>query len=193
MRFLTLLLAVITLASLTFVGITLFRDTPTIAVVDTASLFSQSAPAAAGNAHLQQVQTILQKSLNDLQQLYKGKENTPQARQAIAQGRAALEQKFAVEQQAVMTVLQALLQESVREWRTGQEKALVIIPAHGTLDSDATLDATKAVLQVYNTKKPAFAPLPSVTINLPREEPAPASPASKSNPKEVPKPTTRKR
>lgn len=55
----------------------------TFAVVDTARILTESAPAKAGDAHMLRVQNILQKALNDLQAVYKGKESTPAAQKAL--------------------------------------------------------------------------------------------------------------
>lgn len=183
LRLPALLIAGLALIALFFAVLLFTPQKPTIAVVDTGRMFSQTAPATAANAHLQQVQAILKKGLEDLQRLYKGKENMPQARQALEQGRAALEQQLIAEQRAVQAILHGLLQESVKEWRSKQKNVLLVMPAADALDSDASLDVTDAVVQVYNTKKPIFPALPTVTIAPLKEEPSP-----KVAPKPTPKP-----
>lgn len=143
-----------------------------IAVIDAAKIFADSNPAKAGEAHLKQVQDILQKGMNDLQAMYKGQENTPAAQQDIAQAYNALNQQMAIERQAVQNVLNALLVESVKEWRAKNSKYDVVLNSQIILDYTSKADVTSAVLKIYNTKKTQFADLPQITINKPADAPA---------------------
>lgn len=142
-----------------------------IAVVDTEKILTQSGPAKEAEEHLQKVQRILQKGLDDLAALYKGKENTPEARRALAEGHAALQNRMAAERRAVAVLLDQLLRSSVRDWRAQNPRA-VVISQTVLLDSDASVDATEAVLASMNTLHPAFPPLPSVTVTPPQEKSA---------------------
>lgn len=139
-----------------------------IAVIDAAQIFENSEPFKAGEEHLKRVQDILQKGMNDLQEIYKGKENTPEAQQDIAQAYNALNQQMAIERQAVQNVLNELLIESVKEWRAKNTKFDIVLNSQIILDYNASkIDVSKAVEKIFNTKKPKFADLPQVTINQP--------------------------
>lgn len=138
-----------------------------IAVVDVNKILADSNPSKEGQTHLQKVQEILQKGLNDVLELYKGKENTPEAQQDVAQAYNALNQQMAIEQQAVRQVLEQLLVEASKEWRAKNTKYDVVMNSALLLDHNTKLDVTAAVLKIYNTKKPTFPDLPQVTVNKP--------------------------
>lgn len=138
-----------------------------IAVVDVNKILTDSTPAKAGEEHLKKVQEILQKGLNDVIELYKGKENTPEAQQDVAQAYSALNQQMAIEQQAVRQVLEGLLIESAKEWRAKNTKYDVVMNSALLMDFNNKMDATAAVLKIFNTKKADFPALPQVTVNKP--------------------------
>ncbi|MEG2173494.1 MAG: OmpH family outer membrane protein [Desulfovibrionaceae bacterium] len=147
-----------------------------IGVVNTNRILTESQPAKAGEAHLKKVQGVLQKGLDDLQKMYKGKEKTPQAQQAIREGYAALEQQMAAEKQAVLQVLGKALDKAVKEWRADNKKILVVVSQQVLLDADASVDVTSAVMQEMNQQKPEFPALPTVKVNPPPKEEAKAAP-----------------
>lgn len=138
-----------------------------IAVINAAQIFENSEPFKTGEEHLKKVQDILQKGMNDLQEIYKGKENTQEAQQDIAQAYNALNQQMAIERQAVQNVLNELLIESVKEWRAKNTKFDVVLNSQIILDYNDKIDVSKAIEKIFNTKKPKFADLPQITINQP--------------------------
>lgn len=146
----------------------------TFAVVDTAKILSESAPAKAGEAHLQKVQAVLQKGMDDLQKIHKGKESTPTAQRALREGYQALELQLAKERQAVLQVLGDALEKSVKTWRSKNKKYLAVITKQTLLDSDASADVTPAIMQEMNKQAVTFADLPTVQVQ------APAQPAPKA-------------
>ncbi|MDY4032871.1 MAG: hypothetical protein SOY64_07440 [Pyramidobacter sp.] len=147
-----------------------------IAVVDTEKLLSQSEPGKQGQAHLGAVQKVLQKGYDDLRALYRGQEDTAEAREAVAQGRAALERQMEVERAAVTSVLQSELTAAVEAWHKRNPKFHAVIARQLLLGVNAKLDATSAVMKEMNKRKPKFAALPTVTVNKP-EVPAKAEQA----------------
>lgn len=138
-----------------------------IAVVDVNKILTDSAPAKAGDEHLKKVQEILQKGLNDVIELYKDKEGTPEAQKEVAQAYSALNQQMAIEQQAVRQVLEGLLIESSKEWRAKNTKYDVVINSALLMDFNNKMDVTAAILKIFNTKKVNFPALPQVTVNKP--------------------------
>lgn len=138
-----------------------------IAVMDVNMILANSVPAKDGDAHLKKVQEVLQKGLNDVMELYKGKEETPEAKQDIAQAYNTLNQQMAIEQQAVRQILEALLIESAKEWRTKNTKYDMVINGALLMDYNTKMDVTDAVLKIFNTKKAEFPALPEVTVNKP--------------------------
>ena len=147
-----------------------------IAVVDTEKLLVQSEPGKLGQAHLEEVQKVLQKGYDDLRALYRGQENVPEAQNAIAQGQAALERQMEVERAAVTSVLQSELTAAVEAWRKKNPRIHAVLARQLFLDAAPKLDATSAVMKEMNKRKPKFAELPTVTVKKP-EVPAKAEQA----------------
>lgn len=138
-----------------------------VAVVDVPRILSESQPGKAGEAHLKKAQEALQKGMDDVLALYKGKENTPEAQQALRESQVALERQLAVERQAVLQVLGGLLEKAVKDWRQANKKYTHVISSQVLLDFDKTTDVTAAVMKLMNLMTPKFAPLPTVTVNPP--------------------------
>ena len=164
-----------------------------LAVVDVERIFRESTPGKAGEAHLIQARDILQKGLNDLRALYKGKEDTPEAVAALREAHAALERQFAADRLAVRQVLMATLENVVRVWFAANAKSSAvraIAPASTFFAYSPTLDATDSVMGEMNKEKPAFHALPRVTVqqNPPQATPgkkgsvAPAEPKTRRKP-----------
>lgn len=145
-----------------------FGASPQIAVVDTARILAESAPAKAGEAHLQQVHAVLQKGLDDVQALYKGKEQSPEAQQAVREAHTALERQLTVERQAVLHILGNMLDRCVKQWRVAYPTHSIVISKQMLLDSDNSLDVTPAIMTEMNAAQPVFPPLPTVTVNTPQ-------------------------
>lgn len=152
-----------------------------VAVVDTDKILAESLPGRAGQQHLEEVQKVLQKGYDDLTAMYRGRENTPEAQAAIAQGQAALQQQMLVERNAVIAVLQNELMQATEAWRKKNTKIHMVISKNLLLASDPKMDVTKAVMLEMNKRTPKFADLPTVTVNkpLPAPRPAPALPKKK--------------
>lgn len=154
----------------------------TIGVVDTARILTESLPGKAGEAHLQQVQAVLQKGFDDLQKMYKGKEKTTQAKSAIRDGYVALERQMATERQAVLQALGLVMDKAAKDWRAKNKSTLMVISKQMLLDADMAIDVTEGVMQEMNKQKAVFPALPTVQVNPPKKEtpkPAAATPAKK--------------
>lgn len=153
-------------------------------VIDVQKIFAESAPGKAAVAHMQEVQKILQKGMDDVIAMHKGQENTPQAQQAIAEAQQLLNRQLAVEQQATNNVLERELREAVAAWLKSNRKTKMILSKQLTLGSTGDIEFTAGVMKEMNKRKPQFPALPKVTINRPAPAPAPAAaPASGEAPK----------
>ena len=139
-----------------------------LAVVDTERVLRESQPGKDGEVHLQKVRDVLQKGMDDLQALYKGKEKSTDAQKAMTEGYMALERQMGAERQAVLNILGQNLTEAVRQWRLANTKYTAVISRQALLDSDKSLDVTSAILLEMNKQKPQFPPLPTVTLNTPK-------------------------
>lgn len=135
-----------------------------VVVVDTAALARESTPGRAAASYLENVRVSLQKSLDELQNLYKGKEKTKEAQEAIAEGHAVLERQLALYRQATARELDRLIVEAVKTWRGKNKKTLVVLPAPGTLDYARDADVTKDVLREMNKLRATFPDMPQVTV-----------------------------
>ena len=143
-------------------------------VIDVQKIFNESAPGKAAAAHMQEVQKILQKGMDDVIAMHKGQENTPQAQQAIAEAQQLLNRQLAVEQQATNAVMERELREAVSAWlKANKNKTKMILSKQLTLGSTGDIEFTAGVMKEMNKRKPTFPALPKVTINRPA--PAPAS------------------
>ena len=170
-----------------------------LAVVDVDRIFRESAPGKAGETHLGQVRDILQKGLDELRGFYKGKEDTAEARAALRDGQAALEQQFAADHLAVRQVLSATLAKVILAWFAANAQGTAIsavAPASAFFAYNPALDVTDAVMQEMDKEKPAFHPLPTVSVQAnpaakpqadPQARPGPkANQAAKPSPKASP-------
>jgi len=123
--------------------------------------------------------------MDELKELYKGKEDTPEAQTALRDVQAALERQFAAERHAVRQVLTAVLEKVVREWFTANAQSAAIravAPAGVFFAYSPVLDITDAVMREMNKEKPEFPALPTVKVQAnpnPQEKPGTekASPA----------------
>jgi Skp family chaperone for outer membrane proteins len=154
-----------------------------LAVVDVDRIFQNSTPGRAGEAHLRQVQEVLQKGLDELQELYAGRENTPEAMAAIREGHAALERQFAAERLAVRQVLNTHLENAVRAWFEENAKKTgtrAVAPSNAFFAYSPDLDVTNDILREMNKERPVFPALPTVTVqqNQPQTAAEPAPPAA---------------
>lgn len=140
------------------------RAAEPVVVVNTAELVQQSTPGRAAASYLEKVQVSLQKSLDDLQALYKGKEKTKEAQEAIAEGHAVLERQLALYRQAAARELDRLIAEAVKTWRGKNKKTLVVLPAPGALDYARDADVTRDVLRELNKLQATFPDMPQVTV-----------------------------
>lgn len=153
-------------------------------VVDVQKIFAESAPGKAAAAHMQEVQKILQKGMDDVIAMHKGQENTPQAQQAIAEAQQLLNRQLAVEQQATNAVLEQELRAAVDAWLKSHKRIQMILSKQLTLGAAGGIEFTTGIMQEMNKRKPKFPALPKVTINRPAPAPAAApAPASGEAPK----------
>lgn len=152
-------------------------SSPAVSVVDTAGLLNASKHAGEAGAHLEKVRAVLQKGLDDVTALYKGKETTPEGQKAILEARAALERQMALERRAVELLLNQAMTKAVEAWH--KSHGGTILPRSAVLASDAGADVTKAVLPLLNKQKITYPPLPTVNVRKPEEkkQTAPAKPA----------------
>ena len=155
-----------------------------LAVVDVERIFRESVPGKAGEAHLEQARVILQKGMDELSALYKGKENTAEAESALREGHAALERQFAADRLAVRQVLMMTLEKAAKAWFATNAKRLKIsalAPSNAFFAYIPALDVTDAVMRNMDKETPVFHALPTVTIRPnPQTSPganAPAAPA----------------
>ena len=138
-----------------------------LAVIDVERIFRESAPGKAGEAHLQQARAILQKGMDELRLLYKGREDTAEAKTALREGQAALERQFAADRLAVRQVLMAHLENVVRVWFAANAKGSAlraVVPANALFAYSPALDVTDAVMREMDKEKPTFHALPTVTV-----------------------------
>lgn len=141
----------------------------TVAVVDSEKILVESAPGKAGVAHLKKVEQVLQKGYDDLLALYKGKENTAEGAQAIAQAQAVLQQQLMVEQGAVRQAISEKLVAVVKAWRKKNAKIELVVGRHLLLDYAAALDITPDIMKEMNVVTVKFPDLPKVTVNPPKK------------------------
>ena len=160
-----------------------------LAVVDVERVFRESAPGKAGEAHLTQVRDILQKGLDELRGLYKGKEDTAEAKAALRDGQVALERQFAADRRAVRQVLSATLDKVIRAWFSASAKGSAIsavVPSSAFFVYSPTLDVTDVVIREMDKEKPAFHALPTVKVQANQPAGQPAGANSKANPQARP-------
>lgn len=143
---------------------------PEIAVVDTVKLATSSTPGRAAADYLTKVQTSLQKSMDEVQTIYKGKENTDEGRNAILQGKAALDQQLVLYRQAVATELDKIIAESIVDWRKKNKKTQIVLPGAAVMDFDKDADITNEVMPLLNKKSIKFPEMPKVTVNKPEKK-----------------------
>ena len=173
--------AVLSVLSLAFAAAAFAAD---YGVIDVQKIFNESAPGKAAAAHMQEVQKILQKGMDDVIAMHKGQENTPQAQQAIAEAQQLLNRQLAVEQQATNTVLEQELRAAVDAWLKSHKRIQMILSKQLTLGAAGGIEFTTGIMQEMNKRKPKFPALPKVTINRPAPAPAAApAPASGEAPK----------
>lgn len=163
-----------------------------LAVVDVERIYRESAPGRAGEAHLAQVRGILQKGLDELRALYKGREHTSEAEAALREGQAALERQLAAERLAVRRILAAHLENVIRVWFAVNAKASsisVVAPASSLIVYSPALDVTEAVMREMDKENPSFHALPTVTVKVNPQ----AVPGGKGGPAAPEQPGTRRK
>ncbi|MDY3868768.1 MAG: OmpH family outer membrane protein [Pyramidobacter sp.] len=144
------------------------------AVLDVQKITAESAPGKAAAAHIQAVQKVLQKGMDDVIAMYKGKENTPEARQAIADAQNLLNRQLQIEQQAALNVVQKEITDAVKAWRKKNPRTLMVINKQLLIDSAPSVEITNTIMKQLRSSKPKFPDLPKVTIGQPKTAPKPA-------------------
>ena len=148
-------------------------------VVDVQKIYADSKPGKAAEAHMKEVRKVLQKGMDDVIKIQKGKENTPEGRRAITEAQQLLNRQLQIEQQAVIAVLDRELRAACENWLKANKKTMMLLPKQLTLAAANSVDVTAGVTKEMDKRKPKFPELPKVTINKPADNPAPAAEADK--------------
>ncbi len=145
------------------------------AVIDVQKIFNESKPGKAGIDHMKKVQEVLQKAMDEIIELNKGKENTPEGQRAIESARQLLNRQMAIEQQAVNAILEKELRAVSSDWLKKNTKYMMVLPKQQVLGNAAGVDFSSAFMTEMNKRKVTFPDLPKVNINKPEQtaEPAP--------------------
>ncbi len=154
------------------------------AIVDVQKIFNESKPGKAGIEHMKKVQEVLQKAMNEIIELNKGKENTPEGQRAVESARQVLNRQMAIEQQAVNGVLEKELRSVASDWLKKNSKYMIVLPKQQVLGNAAGVDFTSSMMTEMNKRKVTFPDLPKVNINKPEASPAPKE-AEKSEKKSL--------
>ncbi len=136
-------------------------------VVDTAVLTATSKPGKNAAKYLADVQNILQKGLDDLLKTYKGRENTPEARNTILQAKAALDQELALRRQAVTVEMDRVIRQAVKSWRSRNGSAIVL-PAAALVGYGTESDITAAVLPELDKLSLKLPDMPKISVTKPK-------------------------
>lgn len=126
---------------------------------------------------MQEVQKILQKGMDDVIALHKGRENTPEAQRAIAEAQQLLNRQLDVERQAANAVVENELRAAVSAWLAKNKRFTMVVSKQLLLGNVPSVDFTSAIMTEMNRRNPKFPDLPKVTINRPQngQQKAPAS------------------
>ena len=136
---------------------------PDVVSVDMQYIMSESQPGKQAEAHLKKVQEVLQQGFDKLRDAHK-KDSEEERNKVYAQGLALLNRQMAVERQAAMRAVQAVIVEEVEKWRKQNDVSLVISRSMVIAGDWDKADYTKTILSRVNKRKVKFADLPTVTI-----------------------------
>lgn len=149
---------------------------PQLVCVDVQKVLTDSKAAKEANAHLKQVQDILQKGLETYQEELK-KSPEDKRQQELRQGLALLQRQLVVEQAAAREVVRKHMQAQIETWKSDKPKVAVI--AKQNLLAAPTADITADIITRMDAGSVTFADLPKVTIK-PRPDAEQKTPDDKS-------------
>ena len=157
---------------------------PAVVTMDMDRLLAESEPGKKMDAHLKEVQAVLQKGYNDLEETFKDAPD-PEKKRIYAEGLAKLNRQMEVERQAAIQVVHAVLVDEIEKWRASNGVSLVI-PRNVVLAGNwEATDYTTPIMDAANNRTVKFADLPVVSIK-PREQAEPASAPAKTAPAKAP-------
>lgn len=154
-----------------------FDDSPKVGVVDVERVLRESNAAQAAIKHLGAVRQRLDAGWSELQKAYAAMPQK-EREQALTQGLQALRRQMALEEAAAKQVVVNLMQAEAARWRENN-KAQMVLPSKGLLDTAPGMDITQAIVEAMNLHEPAFAALPTVHVEGgdSAKEKSPAAPA----------------
>jgi Skp family chaperone for outer membrane proteins len=170
MKCASILTAAVLLACASAVSAAPANNTNSIAVVDVQKIFNESKPGKAAAAHMQEVQKILQKGMDDVVALNKGKESTPEAQRSIAEAQQLLNRQLDVERQAANAVVENELRAAVSVWLSKNKRFTMVVSKQLLLGNADSIDFTSSIMKEMNRRNPKFPDLPKVTINPPQNK-----------------------
>lgn len=152
-------------------------------VVNVQKVYAESKTGKAAAEHMKSVQKVLQKGMDEVILLQKGKEKTPEGQRAILEAQQLLNRQLAVEQQAVNAILEKELRAACDAWLKAHKTYSLLLPEHLALASTPAVEFTKGVTAEMNKRPvPRFPDLPKVTVNKPQpaaaEKPVAGKPAA---------------
>ena len=156
---------------------------PQMACVDVQKVLTDSKAAKEANAHLAQVQEILQKGLAAYQEELK-KSPEQQREQELRQGLALLQRQLVVEQAAAREVVRKHMMAQIQAWQ--KDKPKVAVMAKQNLFAAPASDITADIFTRMYAGSVKFAALPKVTI-IPRQDATDQKADAKTQEKKGPK------
>ncbi len=159
--FLSLLLC---LALCPAAGLCLSIGGPSVAVVDVEKVLTDSKGARQANAHLAEVQKVLQKGMDDYQaEIAKSPDGA--SRQELLQGRDVLQRQLILEQNAARDVVMKHMRAQVGVWHA-KKPDFIVVARQNLLAAPAQMDITAEIIALMDAAGDlAFAALPRVVIN----------------------------
>lgn len=181
-----LVLTFLLLVSLVSTG---FAATPDrLAVVDIEKIMLESKPGKLGQAHMEEVQKILNAAFEKAVALNKEKAKSiedqiaaaakdsklekPQPfdlQRVVQQDHALLQRELQAQTNAVRAEIVRLIKEGVAKWLKRNGKYGAVFPMGVALGNTEDADETKAIMEYVNEMKPTFPDLPSVQIADPNK------------------------
>lgn len=138
-----------------------------IAVVNVQRIFKDSAPAAQGRAHLEQVKASLNEGVVAINGVYGDKGSHP-SQGALQQGLQRLNLQYQAEEQSVNKSVADVLALTARDWLK-QHPDTVVLPSTSVLAYSTQNDITDDLSSRMENINPVFGDVPSVTVIAPGE------------------------
>lgn len=140
-----------------------------IAVVNVQRIFKDSAPAAQGREHLEQVKVSLNEGADAINAVY-GEKGSHPSQGALQQGWQRLNLQYQAEEQSVNKSVADVLATTARDWLK-EHPDTVVLPSTSVLAYGPQADMTSEMIARMENVKPTFGDVPRVTVTAP-EEPA---------------------